>query len=61
MKNSINISKDEISCILKGLVASNIWQTSEYFQIVNQNDKVIEKALKVISDSKTYNTILGYK
>jgi carboxyl-terminal processing protease len=54
-------SKDEILLILKGLVATNIWQTSEYFQIINQNDKVIEKALNTISDKKAYNAILGYK
>ena len=23
-----------------------MWQTSEYFQIINENDKVIEKALE---------------
>jgi carboxyl-terminal processing protease len=56
-----NISKDEILLILKGLVATNIWQTSEYYQIINQNDKVIDKALEVISDKARYNTILGYK
>jgi carboxyl-terminal processing protease len=54
-----NKSKDELLLILKGLVASNMWQTNEYFQIVNQNDKVIDKALKVISDKKVYNSILG--
>jgi carboxyl-terminal processing protease len=54
-----NKSKDEILLILKGLVATNIWKTNEYFQIVNQNDKVLEKALKIISDKKSYNTILG--
>ncbi len=56
-----NISKDEINLILKGLVAANIWQISEYYQIINQNDKVIDKALEVISDKARYNTILGYK
>ena len=56
-----NISKDEILLVLKGLVATNLWQTSEYFQIINQNDKVIEKALEVISDKNRYNSILGYK
>jgi carboxyl-terminal processing protease len=56
-----NISKDEILRILKGLVASNVWQISEYYQIINENDKVIDKALKVISDSRDYNTLLGYK
>jgi carboxyl-terminal processing protease len=55
-----NISKDEIFLILKGLIASNIWQVSEYYQIINQNDNVIDRALKVISESKGYNTILGY-
>ncbi|MBK9389918.1 MAG: S41 family peptidase [Bacteroidetes bacterium] len=56
-----NTSKDEILLILKGLVATNIWQTSEYYQIINQNDKVIDKALEVISDKARYNAILGYK
>jgi len=56
-----NKSKDEILLILKGLVATNIWKTSEYFQIINQNDKVIDKALKTISDKKSYNTVLGYQ
>jgi len=60
-EDQFNRSKEEILLVLKGLVATNIWQTSEYFQIINENDKVIEKALKVISDKKSYNTILGNK
>lgn len=56
-----NRSREVILLILKGIVATNMWQTSEYFQIINSNDKVIEKALKVISDRKEYNTILGYQ
>lgn len=56
-----NKSKDEILLILKGLVATNIWKINEYYQIINQNDKVLEKALKIISDKKSYNTILGYQ
>ena len=45
-ENQFNKSKEEMLLVLKGLVATNIWQTSEYFQIINENDKVIEKALK---------------
>jgi carboxyl-terminal processing protease len=56
-----NTSKEEILLILKGLVATNLWETSEYYQIVNQNDKVIDKALQVISDKSSYNSILGYR
>ena len=54
-------SKVEILLVLKGLVASNIWQISEYYQVINANDKVIEEALKVISNKKNYDTILGYQ
>lgn len=56
-----NKSRDEILLILKGLVSTNIWQVNQYFQIINENDKVIERALKVISDKKLYNTILGFQ
>jgi len=38
--------------VLKALVANNIWQTNEYFRIINEKDAVIEKALKIISDKK---------
>jgi carboxyl-terminal processing protease len=59
IEDQFNISKDEILLVLKGLVATNLWKTNEYFQIINKNDKVIENALKVISDKKSYNEILG--
>jgi hypothetical protein len=42
-------------------VANNLWQTNEYFRIVNQDDPIIAKALKIVSDPDTYNKILGYK
>lgn len=54
------VSKDLMLKILKALVAGDIWQTSEYFRIINEGDVVIAKALKVLSDEKMYNKILGY-
>ncbi|MCX6334106.1 MAG: S41 family peptidase [Bacteroidia bacterium] len=54
-------SEEEMLLILKALVASRIWQTNEYFRIINENDTVIEKALQVINDGTTYNKILGYQ
>ncbi len=57
--NQYNKSKDEMLLILKALVANNIWQTNEYFRIINKDDDVIKKALEVISDANTYNRILG--
>lgn len=54
------ISKPVILKILKALVANNIWQTTEYFQIINEGDEAISGALKVLADEKGYNRILGY-
>jgi carboxyl-terminal processing protease len=53
------ISRNDILIVLKGLIASNIWQTNEYVQIINDKDKVVENALKVISDVNAYDKLLG--
>jgi carboxyl-terminal processing protease len=54
-------SEKEILLILKALVASYIWQSNEYFRVINENDRVIEKALQIISNEESYRKILGYK
>lgn len=54
------ISGNEINKILKALIASSLWQTTEYFRIYNEGDKVIEKALMMLSDQKDYRKVLGY-
>jgi carboxyl-terminal processing protease len=56
-----NHSESEMLMVLKALVANNIWQTNEYFRIVNENDPLIKKALEVISDVDSYNRIIGYR
>ncbi|HLN56520.1 MAG TPA: S41 family peptidase [Bacteroidales bacterium] len=60
-EDQYNKSKDEIMLVLKGIIATNIWQTNEYFQVINRNDKVIAEALKIIEDKKAYNAKLGYR
>jgi len=54
-------SESEILLVLKALLANNLWNTNEYFRIINEKDNVIAEALKVISDRDRYNKILGYK
>jgi carboxyl-terminal processing protease len=34
---------------LKALVARDIWDMNEYFQIINEKNKIISKALQIIS------------
>jgi carboxyl-terminal processing protease len=55
------VSEKEILLALKAVLANNYWQTNEYFRIINTNDKLIEKALNLISDKDAYNRILGNK
>jgi carboxyl-terminal processing protease len=60
-EKQFEVSKPYIVRILKALVANNIWKSTEYFRIVNEEDKVIEKALQVLADTEVYNKILGFK
>jgi carboxyl-terminal processing protease len=60
-EKQLAVSKHDILKILKALVANDIWKSTEYFRIVNEGDKVIEKALQVLADKAGYNKILGFK
>jgi len=53
-------SEAEMFLYLKALVASNLWQTNEYFRIMNQKDAVVDRALKIIHDKASYDKILGF-
>jgi carboxyl-terminal processing protease len=59
-EDQYRLSEKEILLILKALVASNLWQSNEYYRIINENDTVIDKALQIINDGNAYNKILGY-
>jgi len=58
-EKEFNVSKNEILTVLKAVVATNMWQTNEYYRIINVGDKVIDKALELISDPSAYNRLLG--
>jgi carboxyl-terminal processing protease len=59
-QKGFEVSKADILKYMKALVASDIWQSSEFFQIINEGDRVISRALKVLGDEKVYNKLLGY-
>ena len=56
-KDSIRARDDEelqktvytTSLILKGLVARDLWDMSEYYQIIYEEDPVVQKALEVLA------------
>ena len=55
------VSKAEILKALKSFVAGDIWKTNEFYRIINEGDKVIDKALQILADKNTYNKILGFR
>jgi len=52
------ISINDIKLLLKALIARDIWDMSEYFQIENQNDKGFLKAVEVLENWDKYKSIL---
>jgi carboxyl-terminal processing protease len=58
-EKQFKVSEKEILLIMKAILASNYWQSNEYFRIINQNDELIPQALKLISNPVEYNRILG--
>jgi len=59
-ENQFNISKSEMLKAMKALLATNMWQTNEYFRILNDGDPALTKAIEIITDRTAYNKILGY-
>ena len=58
-KDQFEISEDQVLQILTGLVARDLWEMSEYYEIVYSNDRAVIEALKLIEDSERYNRVLG--
>ena len=48
-ESSFNSSKDQLSIVLKGLIARDLYSMSEYFEVINQEDDIFKKAVEVLS------------
>jgi len=40
--------------VIKALIARNLWNSTAYFKIMNQDDEVLQKAISVLNDNKLY-------
>jgi len=52
-------SKESISIQLKALIASNLFDSSDYFEIINEKNDSFLKALQLINDDALYAKILS--
>jgi carboxyl-terminal processing protease len=44
---------------IKALIARDLWDMNEYFQILNQDNNTLKQAIRIINDTKEYNKLLG--
>lgn len=58
-KKEFQQSKTLLTLQLKALIARNIWGESAYFQIINEENEPLQKAIEILQDEDRYNDILG--
>ncbi len=46
---------------LKAIIARDLWDMNEYFQVMNQDNESYKKALEIIEDNNKYNKLLKGK
>ncbi len=56
-----DVSAPEMKRVMKGLVARDLWDMNEYYMVVNQDDYAITRALSILTDTATYERLLGYR
>lgn len=47
-------SAKEINMVLKGLIAQKLWDTSEYFQVINAEDETVKATLDALANWSKY-------
>jgi carboxyl-terminal processing protease len=53
--DELDKSRELISVQIKGLIARDLWDTSEYFEIVNESDETFKTAVKIISNQNLFD------
>ena len=49
---------DELSIQIKGLIAQNLFSTNYYFQVVNKENKSLQKAVEIINNWDSYKHLV---
>ena len=60
-REEFKIAKSLVALQIKGLIARDIWDMSEYLQIINEDNETIKKALEIIENPAEYNKLLSGK
>lgn len=58
-EESISFAKPLIQRQAKAMIARDLFGTSYYYQVINQDDEIIQKAVEVLKNASTYDNILA--
>ncbi|GET29738.1 S41 family peptidase [Prolixibacter sp. SD074] len=58
-KENPEVSENLLKQQIRALIARDLYDNGTYFQIMDEDDKAIKKAVQVLSDSKLYDKYLG--
>ena len=61
--NEEQFNRSEIFLLLqiKALIARNVWETQQYYQVMASSDPGVQKAIEILNDNKAFNKILSNK
>ena len=54
----LELSSDLIANQIKALIARDMWDMSEYFEINNSRDDTFLKAIEIVSDRRSYSSVI---
>ena len=54
-------SKKFLLLQMKAMIARNVWETQQYYQVMSAVDPGILKAMEILGDEKTYKKVLKGK
>ena len=60
-EEQFNRSEKFLLLQIKALIARNVWETQQYYQVMASSDPGVQKAIEILNDNKAFNKILSNK
>jgi len=60
-KEAIEISGEKIKMLIKAYIARDIWSSSEFYEIINENEAKYQKAIDIMDNWEYYEALLMKK
>ena len=56
--DEFSLSKEELKKQIKALIAKDLWRTNEYFEVLNEYDATMSKAIEILKNKNLYEAKL---